>query len=218
MATIKFNDESSIIVNLSNESSSVNTTVKDLNYIPEYKKYEEERQINENTRNYNESIRISNEIERQSNETEREKYIENFKADVESGKFAGTTNYNDLSNIPITNLVGTEDNPVILLDLESGLYKLSGKVKKHATEEYTSSLNSVIMVKKIASNNIRYIDLNPGYSSDYSSYLLNITELKYNEENGLTIKGGVIRDSNYVETIIDDKIQSAIGNALGGSY
>lgn len=70
-----------IVVNLSNEET-LNTTLKDLNYIPAYKEYEEERQNNEIVRQNNESTRVNNEID-------RETYITELKQKVDSGEFNG---------------------------------------------------------------------------------------------------------------------------------
>lgn len=67
MATIEFNNEKSINARLSHELS-INAKVKNLNYIPDYKKYEEERQ---------------------NNELEREAYINELKQRVLNGEFNG---------------------------------------------------------------------------------------------------------------------------------
>jgi hypothetical protein len=43
-----------------------------------------------------------------------------------TGGSGGTTDYNKLLNIPITNLTGTEDNPIILSGLNYGNYLITG--------------------------------------------------------------------------------------------
>ena len=42
------------------------------------------------------------------------------------GGGGGTTNYNDLSNKPITNLIGVEDKPIVFADLSIGEYLIKG--------------------------------------------------------------------------------------------
>ena len=75
MATININENETINVELGEQSSSINTTLKDINYIPSYKEAETERRVNE--------------VNRITNENSREKYIEDFKASVFKGEFNG---------------------------------------------------------------------------------------------------------------------------------
>ena len=56
---------------------------------------------------------------------------------------------------------GTEENPIILLDLSDGLYNISGKIKIHNSEKGATSLNSMIYVHKLASNEMVYLVLQP---------------------------------------------------------
>lgn len=46
-----------------------------------------------------------------------------------TGGSGGTTNYNKLLNTPITNISGTEENPVVLGELDFGSYSLTGYFK-----------------------------------------------------------------------------------------
>ena len=50
------------------------------------------------------------------------------------GGSGGTTNYNDLTNKPFINMVGTSANPMIIQNLLSGRYLISGYFK-HGTDE-----------------------------------------------------------------------------------
>ena len=52
----------------------------------------------------------------------------------EGGGSGGTTNYNDLTNKPFINSVGTSANPTIIQNLSSGRYLISGYFK-HGTDE-----------------------------------------------------------------------------------
>ena len=42
------------------------------------------------------------------------------------GGGSGTSNYDSLINIPITNKVGSLENPLMLSEFESGIYKVKG--------------------------------------------------------------------------------------------
>ena len=75
MATININENETINVELGEQYSSINATLKDINYIPSYKEAETERRANE--------------VNRITNENNREKYIEDFKASVFKGEFNG---------------------------------------------------------------------------------------------------------------------------------
>ena len=81
MASINLDNEQTIKVNMSSESA-LNTNIKDLNYIPAYKEYEEERQSNELQRIDNEDTRISN-------EEIRINYYEDIQRKVNEGDFNG---------------------------------------------------------------------------------------------------------------------------------
>ena len=94
MATIEFNNEKSINARLSPESS-INAKVKNLNYIPDYKKYEEERQ---------------------NNELERETYINELKQRVLNGEFNGPQGLPGKDGIPgrgITNITKIKSEGLI---------------------------------------------------------------------------------------------------------
>lgn len=75
MATININENETINVELGEQSSPLNTTLKDINYIPSYKEAETERRANE--------------IKRIANENSREEYINDLKERVSKGEFNG---------------------------------------------------------------------------------------------------------------------------------
>lgn len=52
----------------------------------------------------------------------------------EGGGSGGTTNYNDLTNKPFINSIGTSANPIVIQNLSSGRYLISGYFK-HGTDE-----------------------------------------------------------------------------------
>jgi hypothetical protein len=47
---------------------------------------------------------------------------------------SGTSNYNELSNKPITNLVGLESSPIVLYDLDFGNYIIQGAYSNTAID------------------------------------------------------------------------------------
>lgn len=75
MATININENETINVELGEQSSSLNTTLKDINYIPSYKEAETERRTNE--------------VNRIANENNREEYINDLKDRVSKGELNG---------------------------------------------------------------------------------------------------------------------------------
>ena len=75
MATININENETINVELGEQSSPLNTTLKDINYIPSYKESETERRANE--------------TKRIANENSREEYINDLKERVSKGEFNG---------------------------------------------------------------------------------------------------------------------------------
>lgn len=112
--------------------------------------------------------------------------------------------YNALTNKPVTNLVGTEENPVILLDLSDGLYNISGKVKTHSSEEETGSFNDMIYVHKLASNEMEYLLLRPLKTQGHYSCRVNYA--KYTVANGLTI--------SFEYLISNGRLSDALNNML----
>ena len=84
MADVKFNDESTIVVDLSNDES-ISTKLQDINYIPGYIEAENQRRTNE-------EIRISNENERIS-------YFNDMKSKVEEGYFNGKDGVDGINGV-----------------------------------------------------------------------------------------------------------------------
>lgn len=75
---------------------------------------------------------------------------------------AGEGDYDTLKNIPIINLTGTDEEPILLNTLETGLYRLNGIYKVNASEEdETQAENRLTIVKKVSDNDIYLQMLNP---------------------------------------------------------
>lgn len=107
------------------------------------------------------------------------------------GIISGTTDYNSLSNKPITRLVGTENSPIIFNTLDAGEYIVSGYHKYTSTDELRSYDYSIevlitqdsITNKKVAKfesfeDNIFYI--NNIYFEQDETYLLDRLRIKDN--------------------------------------
>lgn len=75
---------------------------------------------------------------------------------------AGDGDYNTLKNIPIINLTGTDEEPILLNTLETGLYRLNGIYRVNASEtDKTQAENRLTIVKKVSDNDIYLQMLKP---------------------------------------------------------
>lgn len=61
-----------------------------------------------------------------------------------SGSSASSSNYNDLTNVPIINKVGSESAPVNLEELPNGVYKVEGSFK-YTTDGEIKNVDSAIV-------------------------------------------------------------------------
>lgn len=74
----------------------------------------------------------------------------------------GDGDYDTLKNIPIINLTGTYEEPILLNTLETGLYRLNGVYRVNASEtDKTQAENRLTIVKKVTDNDIYLQMLNP---------------------------------------------------------
>lgn len=64
-----------------------------------------------------------------------------------SGGSGGTTNYNKLLNIPIANISGTKDNPIILNELNFGNYSLTGFFKYTNLSEEIKNIQYKLLIE-----------------------------------------------------------------------
>lgn len=75
---------------------------------------------------------------------------------------AGDGDYDTLKNIPIINLTGTDEEPILLNTLETGLYRLNGIYRVNASEtDKTQAESRLTIVKKVSDNDIYLQMLNP---------------------------------------------------------
>ena len=62
------------------------------------------------------------------------------------GSDGGTSDYNDLSNKPITNLTGTESSPVTFSDLGYGNYLIKGFYRYSANDDNRLSSSLLVLI------------------------------------------------------------------------
>ena len=132
-------------------------------------------------------------------------YIVNQK----SGKFIVTPlwehpeqiDYDTLGNRPIVNLVGTLDKPIMVSELDDGIYRIKGQYKISDLEE-TIYLSASDILMTVSKNN-QNIEIKKITSDDITDYIItnsNISKNTYVTEQYL-------KDNNYVTTAyVDTKI------------
>lgn len=74
----------------------------------------------------------------------------------------GDGDYDTLKNTPIINLTGTDEEPILLNTLETGLYRLNGIYRANASgTDKTQAENRLTIVKKVSDNDVYLQMLNP---------------------------------------------------------
>lgn len=107
------------------------------------------------------------------------------------GAGGGVTNYNDLTNKPVINL-SSEDtsNPIVLYNLDEGIYKLYGYIKYYPTYSGTTAITSPLLMSISKSSTTTYVQLLQPYGNKVIGY--EITSNSYTEK---TLDGGVAGDT-----------------------
>ena len=148
--------------------------------------------------------------------------------------------YNTLGNRPIVNLVGTLDNPIIISDLNDGIYNIKGQYKiSDLIETIYLSASSVIFtvrkdadktfIKSITSNNISDFCISNGSISSHEY----ITDQYLKDNNYVTaeyvevkiqalqqsIEDDVKQDvstivNEQMGTVLDEKIEAKINESI----
>lgn len=106
----------------------------------------------------------------------------------EDGKGLFSGNYNNLTEAPIINLVGTLSNTVIVTTLSDGLYKIKGQYKISASDDTT------------------YLSANGDLLIVDENYIKRITK---DAINNYIVNDGVVTKVTYVT---DDEIETIINN------
>lgn len=111
--------------------------------------------------------------------------------------------YNTLGNRPITNLIGSLSEPVIVGELDSGTYSISGQYKIFSSIEtiFSSSVNHIFLVEKTESE-IYVRDISARKITSYSSI-----EGEMKQEEILTSE--YLKENGYVTSSeVDVKLQT----------
>ena len=103
------------------------------------------------------------------------------------GAGGGVTNYNDLTNKPVINL-SSEDtsNPIILYNLDEGIYKLYGYIKYYPTYSGTTAITSPTLATVSKSSTTTYVQLLQPYGNKVIGYEIknsSYTEKKLNDNS-----------------------------------
>ena len=117
----------------------------------------------------------------------------------------GTSDYNDLQNVPVKNLVGAESNPIILSQLQEGNYILTGFYKFTETDSEINRINrtEISVANDIVTDEkiITYF-----YMSNGKPYIKAIT---YQEDNTYSISDISLANGSAPLFFIDDEEATA---------
>lgn len=125
-----------------------------------------------------------------------------------AGGSGGTSDYNELTNKPFINQIGTDSSPIVLRKLQTGAYILNGVCTPYeGSDNYMTANNAVTFVN--------YFDTVTAIQIFYPPY----SQVQYFE----------VYDDNYIyntvylnnlvsKEYVDSAISNSIGTALEGSY
>ena len=162
---------------------------------------EAENKLNESTDTYTGQV-----VSILYNDTYRG-YIVNQK----SGKFIVTPlwehpeqiDYDTLGNRPIVNLVGTLDKPIMVSELDDGIYRIKGQYKISDLEE-TIYLSASDILMTVSKNN-QNIEIKKITSDDITDYIITNSDIYKNTY----VTEQYLKDNNYVTTAyVDTKIEA----------
>ena len=134
-------------------------------------------------------------------------YIVNQK----SGKFIVTPlwehpeqiDYDTLGNRPIVNLIGTLDKPIMVSELDDGIYRIKGQYKISDLEE-TIYLSASDILMTVSKNN-QNIEIKKITSDDITDYIITNSDIYKNTY----VTEQYLKDNNYTTTsYVDTKIEA----------
>ena len=162
---------------------------------------EAETKLNESTDTY-----VGQVVAILDNDTYRG-YIVNQK----SGKFTVTPlwehsepiDYDTLGNRPIVNLVGTLDEPIMVSELDDGIYRIKGQYKISDLEK-TIYLSASDILMTVSKNN-QNIEIKKITSDDITDYIITNSDISKNTY----VTERYLKDNNYTTTsYVDTKIEA----------
>lgn len=113
----------------------------------------------------------------------------------------GQVDYNDLQNAPIKNLDGTVTNPVIIADLDTGHYKITGHFITPSGTEVTSIVGNYFIVEQESVNTKVIKRISTKSVIDYTIKDGNVTANKYATEKYIKDQGFV--DKAYLDEALE---------------
>ena len=134
-------------------------------------------------------------------------YIVNQK----SGKFTVTPlwehsepiDYDTLGNRPIINLVGTVGKPIMVSELDDGIYRIKGQYKISDLEE-TIYLSASYIIITVSKNN-QNIEIKKITSDNITDYIVTTSDISKNTY----VTEQYLKDNNYTTTsYVDTKIEA----------
>lgn len=132
----------------------------------------------------------------------------------------GEIDYNALGNRPITNLTGSLSDPVIVEELDNGIYSVSGQYKIFSSIEtiFSSSVNHIFLVEKTESE-IYVRDISARKITSYSSIegetkQEEILTSEYLKENGYVTSSEVDVKLQALDILTKTEAQSYIEEAV----
>ena len=162
---------------------------------------EAETKLNESTDTY-----VGQVVAILDNDTYRG-YIVNQK----SGKFTVTPlwehsepiDYDTLGNRPIVNLVGTLDEPIMVSELDDGIYRIKGQYKISDLEK-TIYLSASDILMTVSKNN-QNIEIKKITSDNITDYIITNSDISKNTY----VTEQYLKDNNYTTTsYVDTKIEA----------
>lgn len=108
--------------------------------------------------------------------------------------------YNGLQNVPIKNLEGSVTNPIILADLDDGLYKITGHFIIPTGNEVTSIVGNFIIVEQTGLNEKSIKRINSNSIFDYYIKNENVRVDEYVTNEYMESKGYATKQ--YVDSTI----------------
>ena len=129
----------------------------------------------------------------------------------ENGKFIVTPlwehseqiDYDTLGNRPIVNLVGTLDEPIMVSELDDGIYRIKGQYKISDLEE-TIYLSASYIIITVSKNN-QNIEIKKITSDNITDYIITNSDISKNTY----VTERYLKDNNYTTTsYVDTKIEA----------
>lgn len=126
--------------------------------------------------------------------------------DVDTGvQASGTANYDELSNKPVLQIAGDTDVPVVLSNLASGLYKISGTYKINTTTTFSYTAKHLLCFIDAEEEKIFMLSATGGN-------ILSFTDPEITEDNSITTQKDV--EEKSVESATDDDIDDLFDSSL----